>query len=124
MSTLTINTRRTGDVTIVDLEGQIRLGQGNINLHEALRELVNQGEKNVVLNLQKVTAIDSSGLGELVAGFASLERAGGEMKLLNLTERVNELMVITKLHTVFEVYDNEQEAVNSFAKKFTDASTV
>lgn len=114
MSTLNISTRRQDSVVIVDLEGQIRLGETNINLHNALRGLVEAGEKKVLVNLANVNSIDSSGLGELVAGYATLEKNGGDMKLLNLTERVAELMMITKLLTVFEVFDNEAEAIESF----------
>lgn len=114
MSTLTITTRRSGPVAILDLTGQIRLGETNINLHKAVHELVDAGDKNVLLNLAGVTHIDSSGLGELVAGHATLEKNGGVMKLLNLNDRVTELMVMTKLLTVFDTFDNEAEAVASF----------
>jgi anti-sigma B factor antagonist len=114
MSTLNITTRRSGPVAILDLTGQIRLGETNISLHKAVHELADAGEKNVLLNLANVTTIDSSGLGELVAGHATLEKNGGEMKLLNLNDKVTELMVITKLHTVFEVFDDEAAAVASF----------
>jgi len=114
MSTLNITTRQSGPVAILDLEGQIRLGETNANLHKAVRELVDGGEKNVLLNLARVTGIDSSGLGSLVAAHATLEKNGGEMKLLNLNDRVTELMMITKLLTVFDVFDNEAEAVASF----------
>jgi anti-sigma B factor antagonist len=114
MSTLNIKTRRTGDVSILDLEGQIRLGETNINLHNAIKQLAEAGEKKVLLNLAGVSHIDSSGLGELVAGFTSIERSGGDMKLVNLADRVIDLMTITKLHTVFEIFDNESQAVESF----------
>ena len=114
MSTLNITTRKSGPVVILDLEGQIRLGETNANLHKAVRELVDGGEKKVLLNLARVTGIDSSGLGSLVAAHATLEKNGGEMKLLNLNDRVTELMMITKLLTVFDVFDNEAEAVASF----------
>jgi anti-sigma B factor antagonist len=114
MSTLNISTRREGSVSILDLQGQIRLGETNINLHRAVRELVDAGEKKVLVNLAGVTHIDSSGLGELVAGFTTLERAGGEMKLMKLTERVIDLMTMTKLLTVFDVFEDEKAAVASF----------
>lgn len=114
MSTLNITTRRSGPVVILDLEGQIRLGETNINLHKSVHELVDGGEKKVLLNLARVTGIDSSGLGSLVAGHATLEKNGGEMKLLNLNDRVTELMMITKLLTVFEVFEKEDLAVASF----------
>ena len=114
MSHLTITNRRSGTVAILDLQGQIRLGETNINLHKAVHDLVDGGEKKVLLNLANVTNIDSSGLGELVAGHTTLEKNGGEMKLLNLTDRVAELMMITKLLTVFDVFENEEVAVASF----------
>ena len=114
MNNLEITERRAGVVTVLDLRGNIRLGEGNIHLHKALRALVDKGEKRVLVNLTGVTHIDSSGLGELVAGYTTLQKSGGDMKLLKLTERVRELMVITKLLTVFDVFDDEQEAIGSF----------
>jgi anti-sigma B factor antagonist len=114
MSTLNISTRHADNVTIVDLVGQIRLGETNINLHNAIKKLVESGEKNVLLNLAGVTHIDSSGLGELVAGYTTIERAGGQLKLLKLSDRVIDLMTITKLFTVFDVFDEESTAVESF----------
>jgi len=114
MNNLNITERRSGSVTVLDLQGNIRLGEGNIELHNILRFLVEKGERRILLNLADVSYIDSSGLGELVAGFATLQKNGGELKILHLTGRVHELMVITKLLTVFEVFDNEQEAINSF----------
>ena len=114
MSGLNITQRRVGGAAILDLDGKIALGETNRSLHEALRKLGESDQKNVLVNLAKVTAIDSSGLGELVAGYASLERSGGSMKLLNLSPRITELMTITKLFTVFDVFDDEAEAVESF----------
>ena len=114
MNNLHITERRNGSVTVLDLKGNIRLGEGNIELHNILRFLVEKGEKRVLLNLGEVTYIDSSGLGELVAGYTTLQKNGGELKILRLTERVHELMMITKLLTVFDVFDNEDEAVSSF----------
>ena len=114
MSDLTITKRPVGGVVILDLAGKIRLGEGNIDLHRSLRSLVEQNETKVLLNLADVSTIDSSGLGELVAGYTTLEKNGGELKLLNLTERVTELMVITKLLTVFDVYEDEAIALASF----------
>ena len=116
MSGLNITQRRVGDVVILDLDGKIALGETNRSLHESLRSLAESDDKNVLINLGNVTTIDSSGLGELVAGFATLERSGGSMKLLNLSERITELMTITKLFTVFDVFDNEADAVASFGK--------
>jgi anti-sigma B factor antagonist len=114
MSNLTITERRRDSVVVLDLKGNIRLGEGNIELHERLRSLVEKGERKVLLNLAEVSYIDSSGLGELVAGYTTLQKNGGELKLLNLTSRVQELMVITKLLTVFDVFGDESTAVASF----------
>jgi anti-sigma B factor antagonist len=114
MSNLTITRRPVDGVVILDLAGKIRLGEGNLDLHRTLRSLVEQDEKKVLLNLAEVSSIDSSGLGELVAGYTTLEKSGGELKLLSLTERVSELMMITKLLTVFDVYDDEALAIASF----------
>jgi len=114
MSDLTITKRPVNGVVILDLAGKIRLGEGNLDLHRTLRALVEQNEKKVLLNLANVSSIDSSGLGELVAGYATLEKSGGELKLLNLTDRVSELMMITKLLTVFDVYEDEPAAIASF----------
>ena len=121
MSSLKISKREIDGIIIVDLDGPITLGQDNIDLHHTIRALIEQDQKRILLNLAKVTYIDSSGLGELVAGFTSVEKNGGEMKLLNLTDRVTELMMITKLLTVFDVYDDEQTAIGSYK---TDAEKV
>jgi anti-sigma B factor antagonist len=114
MKNLEIAERRNGNVTVLDLRGNIRLGEGNTELHNILRFLVEKGEKRILLNLAGVTNIDSSGLGELVAGFATLQKNDGELKIVRLSERVHELMVITKLLTVFDVFESEQEAIDSF----------
>lgn len=114
MSNLKITERRNDSVIILDLAGKIRLGESNLELHNSLRQLVEKGEKKILLNLAEVTHIDSSGLGELVAGYTTLQKNGGDLKLLHLTERVNELMMITKLLTVFDVFESEAEAIESF----------
>ena len=114
MSELSISNRKSGSVTIVDLSGKIALGESNRALHEAIRGLTANGEKNILLNLANVTLIDSSGLGELVASYASVERNGGAMKLANLSDRFIELITITKLYTVFDVFDSEADALASF----------
>jgi anti-sigma B factor antagonist len=114
MNNLNITERRSGSATVLDLQGDIRLGEGNTELHNILRFLVEKGERRILLNLADVSYIDSSGLGELVAGFATLQKNGGELKILHLTGRVHELMTITKLFTVFDVFDDEQEAIDSF----------
>jgi anti-sigma B factor antagonist len=114
MTSLTITQRQVRGVVVVDLVGKVLLGETNRQLHEAIRNLVEEGKKQVVLNLEKVTAIDSSGLGEIVAGFSTLRSADGQLKLANMPARVTDLMTITKLYTVFEVYDTEREAIDSF----------
>ena len=119
MSSLIINERRIDGVTILDLVGDIRLGQGNAYLHNAIRKVVEGGEKNILLNLARVTKIDSSGLGELVAAWTTLRKNDGEAKLLNLTQTVEHLMTLTKLLTVFDTYENEADAVKSFQSKVT-----
>jgi len=114
MSGLTITNREAQGIVIVDLDGKVALGETNSQLHEALRKLVSEGKKNVVLNLAKVSTIDSSGLGEIVAGYSTLRAAGGTLKLINMPKRVTDLMTITKLYTVFDVYDTEAEGIASF----------
>ena len=114
MANLKITTRKSGSVVIVDLDGQIRIGETNIDQHKTVHELVAAGERKVLLNLARVTHIDSSGLGELVASHATMEKNEGEMKLLSVTERIAELMMITKLLTVFDVFEKEDVAVASF----------
>jgi|SRR5687767_8189543 anti-sigma B factor antagonist len=114
MSDLNISQRQSGNVTIIDLSGKIALGESNRALHEAIRGLTSEGPKNILLNLANVSVIDSSGLGELVASYASVERSGGTLKLSNLSDRNIQLITITKLYTVFDVFDNEAEALASF----------
>lgn len=116
MANLEITERREGVVTVLELRGNIRIGESNIHLHRVLRELVERGDRRILINLGGVTHIDSTGLGELVAGYTTLQKNHGELKLLKLTERVRELMVITKLLTVFEVFDDQNAAIASFDK--------
>jgi anti-sigma B factor antagonist len=108
-------TREVNGVTIVDLSGKITLGEGGMTLREEVRKLLADGSKKIVLNLGDVNYIDSSGLGELVSAYTAVKNAGGELKLLNLTSKVRDLLVITKLVTVFDVKDDEASAVSSFA---------
>jgi anti-sigma B factor antagonist len=112
---LYINERRVGDVTVLDMKGRVRLGGGTISLHKAIRCLVEEGKMQILLNLADVTHIDSSGLGELISSHITVGEKGGEIKLLHLTEKLRELMTITKLLTVFDVYNDEAEALSSFA---------
>jgi anti-sigma B factor antagonist len=122
MSNLSITQRRSDSVVILDLQGKIRLGEGNLELHQTLRRLVEEGEKKILVNLSDVSNIDSSGLGELIAGYATLQKNGGDLKLLNLTERVSEIMMITKLLTVFDAFDDEAQAIRSFDSETIEAS--
>ena len=110
-----LNTRQVGDVSVIDVSGRITLGEGSSTLRDALRGLVAQGQKKILLNLGEVSYIDSSGIGELVSGFTSVTNGGGELKLLNLTKRVKDLLQITKLYTVFDVHESEASAIRSFA---------
>ncbi len=114
MNNLKINERRVNDVLILDITGKLRLGEGSAEFHTAIRLLAQAGEKKIIVNLAEVSYIDSSGLGELVAGYTALKRNEGELKLLHLTKRVHELMFMTKLLTVFDNYESESEALKSF----------
>ena len=109
-----IDTRKVGDVTVVDVSGRITLGEGSSALRDVLRDLTAQGNKKILLNLSEVSYIDSSGLGELVSGFTSVSNGGGTLKLLGLTKRVKDLLQITKLYTVFDVHEEEAHAIRSF----------
>ena len=113
--TMKASSRQVDGVTIVDLSGRITLGEGSVVLRDTVKDISTQGQKKILLNLGDVTYIDSSGIGELVSAFTSVRNAGGELKLLNLTKRISDLLAITKLLTVFETYDNEADAVRSFA---------
>ena len=110
------NSRQMDGVTIVDLSGRITLGEGTSTLREALRDLVGRGQKRILLNLADVNYIDSSGIGELVSGYTTLTGQGGQLKLLNLTKKVHDLLQITKLITVFEFYQDEATAIKVSAK--------
>ena len=110
-----LNTRQVGDVTVMDVSGRITLGEGSSVIRDAVRDLIASGHKKILLNLGEVTYIDSSGIGELVAGYTSMANAGGTLKLLSLTKRVKDLLQITKLYTVFDVHEDEAHAVHSFA---------
>ena len=110
-----LTTRQVGDVTVVDAVGRITLGEGASTFRDTIRDLAASGHKKLLLNLADVSYIDSSGIGELVSGFTTVANQGGTVKLLNLTKRVQDLLQITKLYTVFEVHDDEAKAVRSFA---------
>ena len=114
MAQLTIKQRPAGDVVILDLDGEVRIGDSATALRGAIRELVAAGNQKILLNLAGVRYIDSSGIGELIANYTTVGRSGGQLKLLSLTEKVQDLLVITKLLTVFDVYEAEPEALSSF----------
>ena len=109
-----ISTRQVEDVTVVDVSGRITLGEETSALRQAVRDLISQGKKKIVLNLAEVSYIDSSGVGELVACYTAARNQGGEMKLLNLTKKVHDLLQVTKLYTIFDIKDDEFMAVKSF----------
>ena len=109
-----ITTRLDGDVTIVDVAGKITLGDGSSALRDKVKDLNAAGVKKILINLGDVNYIDSSGIGELVSAFTTVSNTGGALKLLNLTKRVHDLLQITKLYTVFEVFDSEVSGVKSF----------
>jgi anti-sigma B factor antagonist len=110
-----LTTRQVGDVTVIDAVGRITLGGGASNFRDTIRGLVASGQKKLLLNLAEVSYIDSSGIGEMVSGFTTVTNQGGVVKLLSLNKRVKDLLQITKLYTVFEVFDDEAHAVRSFA---------
>lgn len=114
--TMKSSTRQVDGVTIIDLSGRITLGEGSSVLRDLVRQTVAKGNKKILLNLGDVTYIDSSGIGELVSAFTSVRNAGGELKLLNLTKKVHDLLQITKLYTVFDVKDDEASAIQAFSK--------
>jgi anti-sigma B factor antagonist len=108
--------RQVDGITVVDMSGRITLGEGSVVLRDTIRDLIGKGQKKILLNLGDVTYIDSSGIGELVSAFTAVRREGGELKLLNLTKKVHDLLQITKLYTVFDIKDDEAAAIKSFAK--------
>jgi anti-sigma B factor antagonist len=106
--------RQIGDISIIDFSGKITLGEGSSMLRRTIRELIDNGQRKIVLNLYDVDYIDSSGIGELVSGYTTVRNAEGEMKLLHLTKRVHDLLQITRLFTVFDVQSDEDTALRSF----------
>ena|SRR5690348_16837471 len=108
------STRQIGTIAIVDISGRIELGEGSSVLRATVKDLVAKGQKHILLNLGEVNYIDSAGVGELVSAFTSVRNQGGELKLLNLTKKVHDLLQITKLYTVFDVHDDEASALAAF----------
>ena len=114
--TLQLETRERRDVTIVDAVGRLTLGTATSSLRELIAELAANGSRRILVNMAGLAQVDSSGMGELIAAYTTIVESGGEMKLLNLTRRVNDLMEITKLCTVFETFDDEDAAVDSYSE--------
>jgi anti-sigma B factor antagonist len=114
MAELNINERLAGDVTVLDMSGKITIGEGSVALRTAIRRLLEESRKKILLNLSGVGYIDSSGIGELVSSYTAINKENGQLKLLNLTQKLQDLLAITKLLTVFDVYENEADALNSF----------
>ena len=106
--------RSAGNVTVLDISGQITLSKGDQEFKDKINSLVHQGHKNILVNLANVTHVDSAGLGELVAGYTTVTKAGGSMKLVGLTRRLHDLLAITKLLTVFDTFDSEADAIKAF----------
>ena len=113
--TMKASTRQVNGVTIVDLSGRITLGEGSVILRDTVRDLLGKGQKKILLNLGDVSYIESSGIGELVSAYTTVRNQGGDLRLLNLTKKVHDLLQITKLYTVFDVKDDETTAVRAFA---------
>jgi len=110
-----IEERAVGDVVVLDLRGKITLGEGTMAVRNSVREILKNGGMKIILNLGDVNYIDSSGIGELVSSYTTVTNGGGQLKLLNLTKKIQELLAITKLLTVFQVYNDERAAVASFS---------
>src|SRR3954469_7622086 len=114
MAELNIKERQGGDITVLDMDGRITIGEGSVALRSAIRRLLEEGKHKILLNLAGVGYIDSNGIGELVSSYTAINKEAGQLKLLNLTEKLRDLLAITKLLTVFDVYESESEALNSF----------
>jgi len=111
---LTITSREVDGVTVLDLNGRITLGEGSVQLREAIRDLISKGSKTILLNMGDVNYIDSSGLGELVSAYTTAKNQGSQVKLLSLTKKVKDVLQLTKLYTVFDIYDDEASAIGSY----------
>lgn len=114
MAELNISERQAGDVTILDLDGKVTIGEGSVALRTTIRRLLGENKKKILLNLGGVGYIDSSGIGELVSSFTAVNKEEGQLKLLNLTQKIQDLLAITKLLTVFDVFENEGDALSNF----------
>ena len=114
MAELNIRERQAGDITVLDMDGRITIGEGSVALRSAIRRLLEEGKKNILLNLAGVGYIDSSGIGELVSSYTAINKEGGQLKLLSLTAKLRDLLTITKLLTVFDHYEAESDALSNF----------
>ena len=114
MAELNISERQAGDITILDMDGKVTIGEGSVALRTTIRRLLGEGKKKILLNLGRVGYVDSSGIGELVSSFTAVNKEDGSLKLLNLTQKIQDLLAITKLLTVFDVFDSENDALSSF----------
>jgi len=112
---MNVNVRKSGDVTILDLKGKITIGSGDVVLRNSMQEVMNSGATKVLINMRDVSTIDSSGIGELVSAYTTATNPGAKLKLFNLPAKVTDILTITQLITVFDVFDSEDEAVRSFA---------
>lgn len=124
MINLYIDERRAGDVTILDLKGRLRVGGNTLALHKSIRCLIVEKKLLILLNLAEVTYIDSCGLGELVASQVSVEKRGGQIKLVGFTDKLRELFTVTRLLSVFDVYENEADAIQNFADHVSKVETL
>lgn len=115
MAELNISERQAGDVTILDMRGKVTIGEGSVALRNTIRRLLGEGKKNILLNLGKVGYVDSSGIGELVSSYTAVNKESGSLKLLSLTQKIQDLLAITKLLTVFDTFDDEGEALASYS---------
>lgn len=111
---MNVNTRQVGEVTILDLKGKITIGSGDVALRNAIQEVINSGAQKILINMSDVSTIDSSGIGELVSAYTTATNRGAKLKLINLPSKVTDILTITQLITVFDVYDSEAEGIASF----------
>ena len=111
---MNIEIRTVGDVKILDCSGKLTLGEGTMSIRNSVRDLLNGGAKKIVLNFKDISYVDSAGIGELVSSYTSVVNGGGKLKLMNLSSKTHQLLTVTKLFTVFEIFENEQSALDSF----------
>jgi anti-sigma B factor antagonist len=111
---MNLSIRKEKDIAVMDVDGKIVLGEGDVEIKQAVNELLKKGNKNIILNLGNVPYVDSAGLGEIMRCFTTLRREGGDFKLVSPNQRIMDLLSITKLLNVFDIYDNESTAIKSF----------